>query len=63
MPVTALHVPIGVGDDLDVGVHEFTSDEWDRWADAGIDRTVIMLPPHRDACLRLVERYARLVER
>lgn len=27
---------------------------------AGVERTVIMLPPHRDACLRLVERYARV---
>jgi probable F420-dependent oxidoreductase len=62
IPVTALHVPIDDIDDLDVGVLEFTAEQWQTWADAGVERTVIMLPPHRDACLRLVERYARFAE-
>lgn len=62
IPVTALHVPIDDIDDLDVGVLEFSQEQWETWHGAGVERTVIMLPPHRDACLRLVERYARFAE-
>ena len=57
--MVALHVLIELIDQLDVGVHEFSHEQWSAWERAGVERTVIMLPPHRDACLRLVEHYSR----
>ncbi len=55
--VTAVHVTDV--DALASGSGAFTDAEWDTWARAGVDRTVLILPPTRDGSLRFVERYAR----
>ena len=61
MPVTAIYVTEVEG--LDVGAMEFTAQQWDAFHEGGVDRVVLIVPPFRDAALRLLDRYARFAGR
>jgi alkanesulfonate monooxygenase SsuD/methylene tetrahydromethanopterin reductase-like flavin-dependent oxidoreductase (luciferase family) len=64
IPVTALHTNSADVEGLDVGTPgEFREEEWDTWEGAGIERSVLIVPPHRDAALRMIERYSRFATR
>jgi probable F420-dependent oxidoreductase len=61
IPVTAIYVSAVEG--FHVDHMPFADETWDEWEAAGIERTVLMLPPQRDQSLRMIEAYAHLAER